>query len=78
MTAQVYVRAASPFEAAREVAVLPENHQSRRLHGHSFVAKIRIKHDGSSWARFPGDEPNFLKRRLDRCVHALDYRYRMR
>jgi len=75
MAMQVYVRAASPFEAAREVHILPEQHLSRRLHGHSFVARVRSKHDGSAWAAFPGDEPNFLQGRLDRCVRAFDYRY---
>ena len=73
MTAQIYVRAASPFEAAREVHILPEKHRSRRLHGHSFVAKIRVKHNGIAWADFPGDEPNFLRERLERCVRVLDY-----
>jgi len=33
--------AAAPFEAARYVSYLPQGHRSRRLHGHSFMAKIR-------------------------------------
>ncbi len=75
MTAQVYVTAVSPFEAAREVRILPKKHRSRRVHGHSFLAKIRTKLDGTAWADFPGDEPNFLKDRLEHCVRALDYRF---
>ena len=29
------------FESARQVGVLPDDHPSHRLHGHSFVARIR-------------------------------------
>ncbi len=75
MTAQVYVTAVSPFEAAREVRILPKKHRSRRVHGHSFLAKIRTKLEGTAWADFPGDEPNFLRDRLEHCVRALDYRF---
>jgi len=71
---QVYIVAASPFEAARSVAVLPERHRSRRLHGHSFIARVRARLD-DGWARFPGDEVAFLTRRLVSCVRDLDYRH---
>jgi 6-pyruvoyltetrahydropterin/6-carboxytetrahydropterin synthase len=73
--ATAYVTATSPFEAAREVEILPKKHRSRRLHGHSFLARVRAKLDGELWADFPGDEPNFLRRRLHDCVRAFDYRY---
>lgn len=69
-----YIVAASSFEAARSVSILPEGHRSRRLHGHSFVARVRAKLD-TSWARFPGDEIEFLTERLASCVRALDYRH---
>ena len=75
MKTRIYVTASSPFEAARDVDILPKKHRSRRLHGHSFLAKARAKLDGTDWADFPGDEPNFLNNRLDDCVRALDYRY---
>jgi len=70
-----YVTASAPFEAARKVEILPQGHRSRRLHGHSFVAKIRAKLDGERWADFPGDEPQFLEKRLKDCVRELDYRF---
>ena len=41
MADRIYVVAACPFEAARKVEILPEGHRSRRLHGHSFVARAR-------------------------------------
>ena len=68
-----YIVAESPFEAARSVSILPDEHRSRRLHGHSFLARVRARLD-SDWAHFPGDEVEFLTERLARCVQHLDYR----
>jgi 6-pyruvoyltetrahydropterin/6-carboxytetrahydropterin synthase len=64
--------AAAPFEAARYVSNLPQGHRSRRLHGHSFVAKIRAALP-PGWASFPGGEVDELCQRLERVVAALDY-----
>ena len=64
--------AAAGFEAAREVSVLPSGHRSRRLHGHSFTAKVRV-HRQEGWARFPGDETAALQRRLTKAIEPLDY-----
>ena len=50
-------------------------HRSRRLHGHSFLAKARAQLNGKDWADFPGDGPKFFRDRLENCVRALDYRY---
>jgi len=36
---------------------------------------INARLDGTHWANFPGDEPNFLENRLKDCVQNLDYRY---
>lgn len=74
MTECVWFSAATGFEAARQVTLLPEGHRSRRLHGHSFVAKVRAQiPDG--WAQFPGAEASSLKGQLARCLAPLDYRY---
>ena len=75
MTLQTYITAVAPFEAACEVDILPQKHRARRLHGHSYLARVRARMDGESWAEFPGDEPRFLQERLGDCVAALDYRY---
>jgi 6-pyruvoyltetrahydropterin/6-carboxytetrahydropterin synthase len=64
--------AAVPFEAARHVDILPVGHRSRRLHGHSFLAKVRVSMAESS-ARFPGAEVGQLRRLLSDCVAPLDY-----
>ena len=72
MTERLYFAAAVGFEAARRVTLLPEGHRSRRLHGHSFLARIRVAlKDG--WARFPGGEVAQLRERLATAVAPLDY-----
>jgi len=73
MTAREYVVAVAPFEAARSVPILGKRNPARRLHGHSFLAKVRARLDGSCWAQFPGDEPAFLKQRTTQCVAPLNY-----
>jgi 6-pyruvoyltetrahydropterin/6-carboxytetrahydropterin synthase len=69
---QLYYAAGATFEAARTVKILPPGHRSRRLHGHSFVTKIRA-HIPDGWAPFPGGEVGELRRRLEACVAPLDY-----
>jgi 6-pyruvoyltetrahydropterin/6-carboxytetrahydropterin synthase len=70
---QIHFSAAVPFEAARHVGVLPEGHRSRRLHGHSFLAKVRALLP-TDWPPFPGTEVDSLRDALSKCVSALDYR----
>ena len=72
MTEQLLFTAALPFESARRVALLPEGHRSRRLHGHSFVAKVRMM-PAEGWASFPGAEVGQLREQLARCIEPLDY-----
>lgn len=66
--------AASPFEAARKVEILDENHPSRRLHGHSFLAKARVEVDADGRSK-DGTEVESLYQRLKDCVAELDYQY---
>ena len=72
MSEQLLFAAATGFEAARRLSLAPEAHRSRRLHGHSFLAKIRVAGD-SEWANVPGDEVAALRGRLARAVAPLDY-----
>ncbi len=67
-----FFAAAVDFEAARRVTNLPVGHRSRRLHGHSFVAKTRVRLP-SGWASFPGAEVDDLRACLARCSAPLDY-----
>lgn len=65
---------AATFEAARQVSSPPVGHRARHLHGHSFLAKIRVAHP-EGWSAFPGDEVEELGRRLARVIAPLDYRH---
>jgi 6-pyruvoyltetrahydropterin/6-carboxytetrahydropterin synthase len=72
MTEQLLFAAAAEFESARRVTLLPEGHRSRRLHGHSFLAKVRVALP-DSWASFPGGEVDALRDRLASVIAPLDY-----
>jgi 6-pyruvoyltetrahydropterin/6-carboxytetrahydropterin synthase len=73
MADQLLYSVAAPFEAARQVTLLPEGHRSRRLHGHSFLANVRVSLP-EGWATFPGAEVDDLRTRLEAIVAPLDYR----
>ena len=73
MTERLLHTAVAPFEAARRVSILPSGHRSRRLHGHSFLAKVRADLP-PDWVPFTGAETGALSEALTTCVAALDYR----
>ena len=72
MTVKILHAAAAGFEAARRLGAMPEGHREARLHGHSFVTKVRCALP-SGWADFPGGEVEQLRTRLESVVGALDY-----
>lgn len=72
MPEQLLYTAAANFEAARKVTLLPEGHRSRRLHGHSFLADVRVPLP-EGWATFPGGEVDELRASLIKAISALDY-----
>ncbi len=72
MKERLYTVAAAPFEAARQVDILPAGHRARRLHGHSFLARVRALLP-AGWAPFPGAEADALAARLTACLAPLDY-----
>lgn len=74
MAEHLWFAAAAGFEAAREVTLLPEGHRSRRLHGHSFIAKVRAELP-PGWAPFSGAEVSALRESLASCVAPLDYHH---
>lgn len=74
MSPSLLFAASAGFEAARQVQVLPPGHRSRRLHGHSFLARVRCALP-SGWADFPGGEVDRLRRELQAAVSTLDYQY---
>ncbi len=73
MTVRTLYAASAGFEAARHVDILPEGHRSRRMHGHSFLAKLRCELP-PGWAAFPGGEVERLRDELQSRIARLDYR----
>ena len=69
MNERLYTVAAAPFEAARQVDILPAGHRARRLHGHSFLARVRAELP-PEWAPFRGGETDALAERLRAAVQA--------
>lgn len=72
MTERLYTLAVAPFEAACRIDLLPPGHRSGRLHGHSFLARVRAELP-PGWGPFPGGEPDALAERLREAVAPLDY-----
>lgn len=62
------------FEAAREVGILPAGHRGGRLHGHSFVARVRAALP-AGFGGFAGAEVDAITAELAAAVAPLDYRY---
>lgn len=74
MSEKVLFQGSASFEAARQVEVLPLGHRGRRLHGHSFVARLRIA-PPAGYGGFAGAEVDAVRTALDSVVSPLDYRY---
>jgi 6-pyruvoyltetrahydropterin/6-carboxytetrahydropterin synthase len=72
MMNKIFYTSSINFEAARAVSILPEGHRSRRLHGHSFLAKVRTIIP-NNFATFSGGEVSDLKKILANAVRPLDY-----
>ena len=73
MPERLLFAAEAPFEAARGIGPLPEGHRARRMHGHSFVVRLRAA-VAPDQGGFAGAEVDWLRRHLARCVEPLDYR----
>jgi 6-pyruvoyltetrahydropterin/6-carboxytetrahydropterin synthase len=71
--AELYYTAATPFEAARHIPILPATHRSARMHGHGFLARIRTRLP-AGWASVAGTESDALEAHLREQVAPLDYR----
>ena len=64
--------AAAHFEAACRIPVLREDHRSHRLHGHSFLARVRAAVP-EGYGGFRGAETEALHAALANCLVPLDY-----
>ena len=71
---QRLISAAAGFESAVKVDALPAGHRARRLHGHSFLARVRLL-PAVGWEEFPGAAVDQLRSKLIQTVAPLDYAY---
>lgn len=71
MTVALEYLVATRFEAARAVAILPVGHRSRRLHGHSFLAKVRVTPSRKSNSNINLHD---IETALHQVCSRLDYR----
>ena len=74
MTEQLLFVATTGFEAARQLHLLAAAHCSYQLHGHSFLASVRVALP-QFWADYPGGELVKLHEQLANVVKPLDYEY---
>jgi 6-pyruvoyltetrahydropterin/6-carboxytetrahydropterin synthase len=72
MTETLFHVAVAPFEAALRVPILADGHRARRLHGHSYLARVRAELT-PGWAPFDGGETDALEAALREAVVPLDY-----
>ena len=72
MKGQLYYVSGLPFEAARQVSVLPDGHRAKKLHGHSFFVRVRAQLP-DEWASFMGAEVTDLRDAVATVVDQLDY-----
>ena len=72
MNEQVFIAAAAGFEAAVRVDALPPGHRAARLHGHSYLAKLRARLSVGG-ASFPGGEVGALRARMEADVEHLKF-----
>jgi 6-pyruvoyltetrahydropterin/6-carboxytetrahydropterin synthase len=76
MPEQLFHAAAAPFEAALCVPMLPAGHRAARLHGHSYMARVRAALP-AGWSAdgmgFVGGEVDALRKALRDAVGPLDY-----
>ncbi|MCS6970917.1 MAG: 6-carboxytetrahydropterin synthase [Planctomycetes bacterium] len=66
--------ASARFEAARSVACVADGHPCRRLHGHSFLCRLRAR-PPAAWVPYPGGALPTLAACLQRATAELDYRF---
>ncbi len=76
MTDTIYYLATMPFESACQINILPKGHPAAQLHGHSYLASVRVPMELSSSNEVDGlaEEPvAFLREHLQKTIAPLNY-----
>ncbi|MCP3853028.1 MAG: 6-pyruvoyl tetrahydropterin synthase [Gammaproteobacteria bacterium] len=75
MTDQLFYLATVPFESACQINILPDSHPAAQLHGHSYMASVRVPADAIK-ANNKDEEPvGFLKEHLQATTEPLNYTF---
>ena len=75
MSDKIYYLATVPFESACQIDILPESHPASRLHGHSYLASVRVP-VAPREALEQGDEPvALLREHLQSTIAPLNYAF---
>ncbi len=81
MTDKIYYLATMPFESACQINILPEHHPAAQLHGHSYLASVRVPvlidqkniNDSRGSDELPVEPVAFLKEHLAHTLAPLNY-----
>jgi len=74
MTDQIFYLATMPFESACQINILPETHPAAHLHGHSYLASVRVPIKATE--KMLQEEPvSFLKAHLRTTIEPLNYTF---
>jgi 6-pyruvoyltetrahydropterin/6-carboxytetrahydropterin synthase len=78
MSDTIYYLATVPFESACQIDILPKTHPSGNLHGHSYLASVRvpIEHPGDiKKNQLPNIPLDYLRNHLSNTLAPLDYSF---
>lgn len=77
MSHTIYYLATVPFESACQINILPESHPASQLHGHSYLASVRVpmNPDSIKDEQLSHDPVNFLTSHLQTTIEPLNYAY---
>ncbi len=70
MKNKIFLYGQKEFNAARQLKILPENHPSNGLHGHTFKGGVKLKlEDGSHFSL------SDLKEELSIVINPMDFSF---
>jgi len=75
MSDKIYYLATMPFESACQIDILPEAHPAAQLHGHSYLASVRVPMTPSAASHTASEPVAFLKEHLQSTIEPLNYTF---
>lgn len=69
----IYYLASASFESACQIDILPDSHPAAQLHGHSYLASIRVPMSPSDAVTTASGSAGYLKQHLQATIAPLNY-----